>query len=297
MIISNTEVVPLHEAEQHFGTMAHDTISTPALGPGRQRHAPDAPRRRRFLIIAASLSIGVHVLAALLILFLPRVVPRDVRPREQGTVELLMVEQKGAKPQQPTPPVDNKPAPARPTETATTEPKKDEAAAPPIKESPAYAVTDATEPAPPEQAPPEQASTKPAEVAASPAPKQPPRQPAPPRQQEAPVFDLAGTGSESNATVLGDHVLPAMPDDRFRNRPPVYPAEAEMLGQHGSVVVVIHVGANGLATGADIVESSGVGILDQAAVIAVRKWHFRPAMKEGRTIPFDMPFRFIFDAK
>lgn len=291
MSISNTEVVPLHGATQHFGTMAQDTISTPALEQGRIRRAPSEPRRRRFLIIAASLSIGVHILAALLIVFLPPGVPNDVRLGEQGTVELLMVEQKGAKPQQPTPPADNKPAPPRPTETKT-EPEKEEAAARPIKEAPAQAMADATEPAPPEQAPP-----KPAETAAPPALKQPPPQPAAPRQQQAPVFDLAGTESESNATVLGDRILPAMPDDRFRNRPPVYPAEAEMLGQHGSVVVVIHVGANGLASGADIVESSGVGVLDQAAVTAVRKWHFRPAMKDGRTIPFDMPFRFIFDAK
>jgi periplasmic protein TonB len=28
----------------------------------------------------------------------------------------------------------------------------------------------------------------------------------------------------------------------------------------------------------------------------VRKWRFRPAMKEGLAIPFDMPFRFVFSA-
>ena len=27
----------------------------------------------------------------------------------------------------------------------------------------------------------------------------------------------------------------------------------------------------------------------------VRKWHFHPAMQEGRTVPFDMPFQFIFE--
>jgi len=44
-----------------------------------------------------------------------------------------------------------------------------------------------------------------------------------------------------------------------------------------------------------VLVSSGYDILDQAAVTAVRKWHFRPAMQEGRSIPFDMPFRFIFE--
>ena len=70
-----------------------------------------------------------------------------------------------------------------------------------------------------------------------------------------------------------------------------------MLGQHGEVVVLIHVGENGLSSGADVVESSGIAVLDQAAVTAVRKWRFHPAMREGRTIPFDMPFRFVFEAK
>jgi protein TonB len=109
------------------------------------------------------------------------------------------------------------------------------------------------------------------------------------------VFDLEGTDSESNAIVMGGHVLPAMPDDRFRNRPPVYPIEAQIHNEHGSVVVLIHVSENGLATGADVLESSGVEILDQAALTAVRKWHFRPAMKGGQAVPFDYPFRFVFE--
>ena len=61
--------------------------------------------------------------------------------------------------------------------------------------------------------------------------------------------------------------------------------------------MVIHVGANGLANGVDVVETSGVPVLDHAAVAAVRKWRFHPAMKDGQTIPFDMPFRFVFEAR
>jgi protein TonB len=109
------------------------------------------------------------------------------------------------------------------------------------------------------------------------------------------VFDLEGTDSESNAIVMGDHVLPALPDDHFRNRPPIYPMEAQTLGEHGEVVVTIHVGESGLAAGADITESSGFRVLDEAVLTAVRKWHFHPALKDGQAIPFDMPFRFIFE--
>jgi periplasmic protein TonB len=110
-----------------------------------------------------------------------------------------------------------------------------------------------------------------------------------------PVFDLGGTESESNAIVLGERILPAMKDDKFRNRPPVYPVEAEIRGEHGSVVIVIHVSEHGVATGADVAESSGYDVLDQAAIVAVRKWHFHPAMREGQPIPLDMPFRVTFE--
>ena len=109
------------------------------------------------------------------------------------------------------------------------------------------------------------------------------------------MFDLAGTDSDSNAIALGNQIVPAMKDDRFRNRPPIYPTDAQTLGQNGTVVVLIHVSENGVATGADVVESSGFEVLDRAAVTAVLKWHFRPAMRDGRTVAFDMPFRFVFE--
>ena len=111
------------------------------------------------------------------------------------------------------------------------------------------------------------------------------------------MFDLAGTESESNADVLGGHVVPASPDDRFRNRPPIYPYEAAVHGEHGAVMLIIHVSEAGVATGVDVVESSGVASLDQAAKTAVRKWRFRPALQEGRAVPFDMPFQFVFEPR
>ncbi len=90
--------------------------------------------------------------------------------------------------------------------------------------------------------------------------------------------------------------MPASPDDRFRNRPPIYPYQAAARGEHGSVLLLIHVSDAGFATGVDVVESSGVALLDRAASDAVRKWRFRPALQEGRAVPFNMPFRFVFEA-
>ncbi|MDR3530808.1 MAG: energy transducer TonB [Rhodopila sp.] len=209
-----------------------------------------------------------------------------------GTVELLMVEKKGAEPSQAGQPHDGTPASPSPE---TPEVQKAQTPTSASKATSTPLVSENGEepvPAPAEQTP----GTKAKEADARPAPKPAETKPGPSRSPEAPVFNLEGTDSESNAVVLGGQVLPAMPDDRFRNRPPIYPAQAELHGEHGSVVVIIHVSENGFATGAEVVASSGVESLDQAAVAAVRKWHFHPAMKDGHTIPFDMPFRFIFEA-
>jgi protein TonB len=255
------------------------------------------------LPVAVGLSVAVHVVAALLVVLLPRVLPRDAAPREPGTIELLMVEQKGAAPSEAGAPPESKPAPAQaveapkpPSETAE-QPAMAVMPAPPPQE-------DANEAVPPvEPAPPQHAETEPEETSKQQAAKTQPIEPsktqdarAEPPAATGPVFDLAGTESESNAYVLGGQVLPARPDDRFRNRPPIFPHDAELRGEHGTVVVVIHVSEAGVATGADVMESSGVTSLDRAALDAVRKWHFRPAMQEGRTVPFDMPFRFIFQS-
>lgn len=281
--------------------MGRSTISVPDIDAERPRAAPLAGRQRRLLLFAVVLSISVHFLAALLVLLLPRVLPQEARPQEQGTVELLMVEQKGAQLSEAGQPNDGKSARISPakaerpkTDATKAEVQKDETSAPALEAVPAASVAEGgDEPSPP---PTEQVPPKPATDDPRPTPKQAEVQPMPPRTQEAPVFDLEGTDSESNAIVMGGHVLPAIPDDRFRNRPPVYPTEAQIHNEHGSVVVLIYVGANGLATGAEVLESSGVELLDQAALTAVRKWHFRPAMKEGKAVPFDFPFRFVFEA-
>jgi periplasmic protein TonB len=241
------------------------------------------------------LSVAVHLAAALLVVFLPRVLPREARPQEQGTVELLMVERKGAKPSAAGQPQESKPTPPQPEKKAETPSQEAQKPETPATASPPTPAPPIVENADEEAPPPPAEKTPPKEAKADAKPDaQPP--PAPPKAQEAPVFDLAGTESESNAEVLGGRVVPASPDDRFRNRPPIYPPEAAIRGEHGSVLLLIHVSESGFATSADVVESSGVASLDQAAADAVRKWRFRPALQEGRAVPFDMPFRFVFEA-
>jgi protein TonB len=284
--------------------MGHQTIPAPGFGVRRRWTVPTTTRRGRFVLVAVVLSIGFHLAAALLIVLLPHVFPKEAPPREQGTVELLMVEKKGALPSQAGQPKNDPPMPVpqRKADTPRDENPKAATESPPTQ----------TVPVPPTPAPGDEPATPPTEQAqtkvpkadapstekqtdAQPMEKQAEVPPEPPRSQEAPVFDLAGTDSDSNAIALGNQIVPAMKDDRFRNRPPIYPTDAQTLGQNGTVVVLIHVSENGVATGADVVESSGFEVLDRAAVTAVLKWHFRPAMRDGRTVAFDMPFRFVFE--
>jgi hypothetical protein len=101
------------EPAQHVCMMEPKTISAPGLERGRPSGDQVARRGRRFLLIAVALSVAAHVVAALLVVLLPRVLPRDTAPQEQGTVELLMVEQKGTIPSQSGQQPEPHTAPAR----------------------------------------------------------------------------------------------------------------------------------------------------------------------------------------
>ena len=286
--------------------MGHDAILPPEFQLGRLPVASKSTKTRRFLLIAAGLSILVHILAALTIAFLPRLLPREPQQQAEGTVELLMVERQGTVASPPVQPTDSKPSPPQPQRAPPkTEAPKPQAAESTSKTPPILTVPDkdATEPAPPTEppspkdaredtpAPPaEQSKEQPKESkdADRVAPQEPP-------SRKAPVFDLSGTESESNATVMGPHVIPASQDDRYRNRPPIYPQAAEIHREGGIVDLLIHVTDTGVTGSVDVMASSGYPILDHAAIDAVMKWHFRPALKEGRSVPFDMRFRFEFD--
>ena len=270
--------------------------------PALTARRSDVPLRRRAAApVHLAGWIGVALLLHLLLggsaivgMRLGRVMPH---PEAQGAVELLMVERQGnvaatpgEKPTQPAPP---------PKPEATPSPRVAEAEPAPSGRPTNPADTGepvpASAPAPAPAKPDEQQADRPEQQ--QPDPVAQTQQPAPPSKPPGKLtFDLDGTDSLSNAQVSGDNVIPASPDDRFRNRPPVYPRDAAMRGEHGVVVLLIHVSDYGVATGADVATSSGYLSLDQAAVEAVRKWRFRPALKDGKAVPFDMPMRFIFEA-
>ena len=64
------------------------------------------------------------------------------------------------------------------------------------------------------------------------------------------------------------------------NWPPIYPPEAARLGQQGSVLLSVHVAADGRVTAVDVAKSSGYPLLDEAARKAVAAWRYRPARRD-----------------
>jgi TonB family protein len=64
---------------------------------------------------------------------------------------------------------------------------------------------------------------------------------------------------------------------------PVYPTDAAVRRVEGMVVVEMLVSATGRVLRAKVVES--IPALDEAALVTVQQWEFRPASKNGRAVP------------
>ncbi|SEL90777.1 outer membrane transport energization protein TonB [Pseudoxanthomonas sp. GM95] len=89
-----------------------------------------------------------------------------------------------------------------------------------------------------------------------------------------------------------DRVTP-MPIDG-QSPPPTYPQAALRRGETGTVMVRIQVDAQGNPGGVALTQRSGSRDLDRAAMEAVRKWHFAPAIRDGAPVAgtVDIPVEF-----
>lgn len=67
--------------------------------------------------------------------------------------------------------------------------------------------------------------------------------------------------------------------------PPAYPREALRRGAGGTVRVQATIAINGSVERMEVAESSGNRYLDRAAMDAVRRWRFRPAIRNGQPVP------------
>lgn len=143
-------------------------------------------------------------------------------------------------------------------------------------------------PQPPERAPGETPAEGESGVFVLPdAPPEPPRAVAgepPPMAPADPGAALPETGA---VAAVDSEPVP------IHRPPPRYPSRALRRGASGEVVVRALVGVDGQPRQVEIARSSSHRALDQAAVQAVRRWRFQPAMRDGQPvaqtvhIPFD----------
>ncbi|MDZ3832668.1 MAG: energy transducer TonB [Sphingopyxis sp.] len=66
--------------------------------------------------------------------------------------------------------------------------------------------------------------------------------------------------------------------------PPRYPRESRRLREQGTVVLRVLLGADGKVADIGVAKSSGHGRLDAAALDAVRKWRWRPTLRQGEPV-------------
>lgn len=78
---------------------------------------------------------------------------------------------------------------------------------------------------------------------------------------------------------------------------PRYPATALRRGESGTVVVSAVIGVDGMPSNVTVATSSGSRQLDRAAIDAVRRWRFRPALENGQPATGSVRVPIQFDAQ
>lgn len=125
-------------------------------------------------------------------------------------------------------------------------------------------------------------------------PAAPPEAPAVTEAPPRPVADdTAGPGAPEPEPERVAAAVDTVPVPVHSPRP-VYPRRSRRLGEGGEVLVQALVGPDGRPRQVQVARSSSYRALDQAAVRAVRRWRFQPAMREGAPVthPVQIPVTF-----
>lgn len=109
------------------------------------------------------------------------------------------------------------------------------------------------------------------------------------------VMKIPKFGSRGGDDPFGSAMdSPPTPVNRL---PPTYPSSLLRRGIGGKVVVACSINAKGAITSSRIKKSSGHSALDKAALAAVNRWKFRPAVRDGRPIKATCNIPFNFEIK
>jgi protein TonB len=94
---------------------------------------------------------------------------------------------------------------------------------------------------------------------------------------------------------------PARPLGGSATPPPDYPPASRRRGEQGRVTLRIEVDATGQVVDVAVQRSAGYVDLDQAAMRAVRRWRFTPAIQQGQPVfsitAVDISFRLEGDRR
>jgi protein TonB len=124
-------------------------------------------------------------------------------------------------------------------------------------------------------------------------------------EAQAPAAPVFQAPSPATAPVAPAPAAPAPPTaaaidsaPRLLSSPaPRYPRAAQRRGLSGTVLLRIHVGADGEPQSVDLVQGSGARELDRAAVEAVRRWRFAPATRGGQPVEGSVQVPITFNLK
>jgi TonB family protein len=94
--------------------------------------------------------------------------------------------------------------------------------------------------------------------------------------------DIASAQSATKQTA--PQSVSAVPLQRTRYVEPDFPTAARNRGLSGWVDVQFLVKADGTTANVSIVGAQPVGVFEQSAMDAVRKWHYRPLVRNGQTV-------------
>ena len=157
--------------------------------------------------------------------------------------------------------------------------------------------------------PPPKAEPEPVKPQPKPITKQPPLKQTAPKQKTPPPVAKAASAAPAPAstkpvtrqapassakTTEPSTQLPSADAAGLNNKAPVYPMLSRKRKEQGTVWMLLLVSKDGLVTELKLKKTSGFDRLDQAALQAVKKWKFQPALKQGQPIDYwyELPLKF-----
>ena len=96
--------------------------------------------------------------------------------------------------------------------------------------------------------------------------------------------DASATRAQDSQSIAEPLIEPSFGAAYLHNPPPAYPSVAQQRGWQGTVLLRVHVLANGRPDHVGLASSSGHASLDDAALEAVTCWRFAPAHRGDQAI-------------